>query len=448
MQKKWVHLSPLLLLTLTLTLSACTSMPSWLGGDSKEKPKETGDRIAVLPVNTALKPDETLQKVQLALPAINKNDAWPAHSGIFTSDNSNLAGSSFDTMSSAKAGEGEAFEHTLVIAPVVGGGSVFAMDAVGNISAHDATDISNVRWQSKGVSEEDEPFILGGGLAYDNGKLYAISGRGIVVVLDAATGKELWHKSLHVPFRSAPKVADNKLFATTIDNQLYAINTSDGEVAWTQRGISETTGLLNTVSPAIAGDKVVVPYSSGEVYVLSAADGKEIWSESLAGSKRLQASALFAGIGGDPVIDGTVIFAINSGGVLNVKALATGQPAWELALGSVNTPWVTGEYIFVLTSDNTLVALHKFDGHIRWSTQLTSFKDMEKKKEPITWKGPVLVDGKLAVVSSNEQLLLVDANDGKIVETKSIPEDIYTPPVVAGGHMYLVGQNAALYEFH
>ena len=434
------------LLASTMLLSGCSYMPSWAGGAKPKKPKEEGERITVLPVEEDLKPDALLQTKELKLPSVQKNEEWSAHSGMFASDSSNLAGSSFDNSESASAGDGTDYESTLLISPVVGGGLVYAIDAVGTISAHEQADISHKKWESKGVSEEDESPILGGGLAYNAGVLYAVSGRGLVVAMDAASGKELWNKSLHVPFRSAPKVSGGKLFMTTIDNQLYVLSTANGDLAWTQRGISETTELMNTVSPAVAGDMVVVPYSSGEIYVLYAPDGKEVWSTSLSVGKRVQSNAIFSGIGGDPVVDGSVIFTVSSGGTLSVKSLSAGQSVWELPVGSTNTPWVAGDYVFLLTSENTLLGLFKYDGHIRWSLKLPSYEDEEKKQDKITWKGPVLVDGKLAVVGSNGQLVLVDATDGKIVQTKSIPEGIYTSPVVAGGRMYLMGQDATLYS--
>lgn len=434
------------LLTSAFALSGCSSLPSWMGGEKAQKPKEAGERITVLPVDEDLQPDPSLQKTEFKLPQPQKNEEWSTHSGMFTSQNSHLAGSAYDDISSATAGDGEDFEHTLLVTPIVGGGFVYAMDAIGTISAHDMSDIDKVRWESQGVSQDDDMPILGGGLAYADGKLFATSGRGLVVAMDAATGKELWRKSLLVPFRSAPIVSGNKLFATTIDNQIYVLNTADGEVSWSQRGISETTELMNTVSPAVAGDMVVVPYSSGEVYVLYVPDGKEVWSASLSGGKRVQANALFSGIGGDPVVDGSVVFTVSSGGMLSVKALASGQKVWDLPVGSTNTPWVAGDYVFVLTSDNILLGLQKFNGHIRWSTRLASYQDEEKKKDKITWRGPVLVDGKLALVASNGQLLLVDAESGKITSTKEIPEGIYTSPVVAGGRMYLMGQDATLYS--
>jgi outer membrane protein assembly factor BamB len=203
---------------------------------------------------------------------------------------------------------------------------------------------------------------------------------------------------------------------------------------------------MNSVSPVTANNLVVASYSSGEIYVLSASDGKEVWSDSLSSGKQTQASALLGGIGGDPVLDNEVVVSVSSGGMIAVKSLRTGQRAWERPIGALNTPWVTAESLFVLTSDNTLVSFVKFNGAIRWSTKLASYVDEDDKTSPITWKGPVMVEGKLAVVSSNGQLLLVDAAEGKVVATKSIPDDIYTAPVVAGNTLYLVRQDATLYS--
>jgi outer membrane protein assembly factor BamB len=100
----------------------------------------------------------------------------------------------------------------------------------------------------------------------------------------------------------------------------------------------------------------------------------------------------------------------------------------------------------VLTSNNTLVSFLKFDGHIRWSTTLPSYEDPEQKKDPISWKGPVMVDGKLALVSNTGLLYLVAAETGEIVAKKEVPEGIFTAPVVAGGQLFLMDKGATLYQ--
>jgi len=429
-------------------LSGCSYVPSWMGGRKAARPIESGERITVLPMDGDLKPDPLLQTKEMKLPEPKGNADWPAHSGNVASDASNLAGSDFTHEQSVTAGEGAAYDTPLVNSPVAGGGMVFAMDGAGAVSAHSIEHIDTRRWESPGVYEEDQPLIAGGGMAYSGGRLFVASGRGLVVALDAENGKELWRKALKAPVRSAPMVSGGRLYATTLDNQLFVLKAASGDIVWTQRGINEATGLMKSVSPAIAGEMVVAPYSSGEVYVLFAPDGKEVWSTSLSGGKRVQSSALFASIGSDPVVDGSVLFVATSGGSLSVKSLATGQPVWDIPVGSTNTPWIAGDYAFVLTSENVLLGLFKYDGHIRWSLKLPTFANEKEKKERISWKGPVLVEGKLLLVSSHGQLVSVNARDGAMEPTREIPENIYTAPVVAGGRMFLMGQDATLYALH
>jgi outer membrane protein assembly factor BamB len=432
--------------TVLVMVSGCSYVPSWAGGEVAEKEILAGKRVTVLPDINALQPDTAARNAPMNFSKAIANDNWPQHGGNFSAQNGNLsAAGNFDSVTRKSVGDGESFESTAVISPVVGGGLVFAMDQEGVVSAHDANDIDNVRWKYSGAIEEDAPVAIGGGLAYDQGVIYVLSGRGVVAAVDTTTGNEKWRKAMRVPFRSAPKVAGGKLFATTIDNQLFAINTTDGNVAWSHRGINESAGLMNTVSPTLEGNVVIVPYASAEIYVLSQADGKEIWSESLSAGKHTQANALLAGIGGNPVVDGGVVFAVSSGGTITAKALMTGQRVWERSVGGINTPWLAGDRLFMLTSDNMLVSFVKYDGKVQWVTPLQSYEDMDDKKDPISWKGPVMVDGKLAVVGSNGELLMVSAQDGSIVATKSIPDDIYTAPVVAGGRMYLVRQDSTLY---
>src|SRR5271170_265263 len=83
-----------LALALALTTSAC-SLPSWMGGKKEDKPKLAGERIAVLPVDTAFKPDDTLKNSPVVLPPVQANADWPQHSGAVTAASGNLAGGRF-----------------------------------------------------------------------------------------------------------------------------------------------------------------------------------------------------------------------------------------------------------------------------------------------------------------------------------------------------------------
>lgn len=431
---------------LAFSLAACDSLPSWMGGAAEEKPKLPGERITVLPVDQAFAPDEQLKHLDVALPPANLNAEWPQATGVFNAAGGHLAGGEFSSSDSATAGDGEEFGHTLVPRPVVGGGLVFAMDAAGNISAHDVADIGNVRWESPGLSEEDESDLLGGGLAFADGKLYAVSGHGGVGAFDAATGKALWRAEMSIPFRSAPVVALGRVMAVTIDSQLMAFDANSSKLLWAHRGIDEVTEMMNAVSPAVSGGMVLAPYDSGEIYALGVADGAELWNESLLASRRTLASGIFSGIGGDPVIDNEIAFAVGGGGTLAALHMARGQRLWERPIASLNTPWMAGDFLFVLSSDNTLLCLVKYDGRIRWATKLPSYEEEEERRYPISWRGPVLTGGRLAVAGSHGEMVLVSAATGEIASRVDIADGIVTAPVVAGGKMYLVSRDATLYS--
>lgn len=437
----------LLLVAISTSLSACSYVPSWMGGRTEDKPKLQGERKVAIAVGGQLKADDALKNSPATLPAISVNADWEQHSGKFTASTGNLAGGKFEVKTSAKAGDGNDFSHSLLPRPVVAGGMVFAMDAVGVISAHDAANIDNVRWKSEVVADEDDKEVIGGGLAVEAGVLYATTGQGQVAAINVADGKKIWQKNFGVPLRSSPRVADDKVIMVAIDSHAYALSAKTGDVVWDHRGIDETSAVMNSVSPTIAGRGVLVPYSSGELFALSLSDGKEVWSDSLLQNKYNQASGAFTGIGGDPVIDGSVAFITSNNGMTVAINMTNGKRAWQQQAASINTPWLAGDELFLLTSDNVLVDMVKYTGKIRWLTALDSYEDPDSKRKTIAWRGPVLVGGNLLVTSSNGKMVSVSAASGKIIETKSIPSNILTAPVVAGGRMYLVGQDATLYSF-
>ncbi len=439
--------SAVLLLAASTSLSACSYMPSWMGGRTEEKPKLSGERKVALSEKNQVQVDESLKNTAPSIPEVAINAEWAQHSGEFAADNSNLAGGKFDSKASAKIGSGNSFSHSLLPRPVVSGGMVFAMDSAGVISAHNASDISSVLWKSEAVADEDENEVMGGGLAVEGGVLYATTGQGNIAALNAADGKKLWQKNIGTPLRSSPRVADDKLIVIAIDSHTYSLSAKTGDILWDHRGVDEVSSVMNSVSPTIKGGDVLVPYSSGELFSLSLNSGKEQWSENLLQNRYNQLASVFTGIGGDPVIDDNVAFVTSNGGVTIAINMNNGKRIWQQQLASINTPWLAGDELFILTSENTLVDAVKYTGKIRWKTQLDSYEDPDNKRRPVSWRGPVMVGGNLIVVSSNGQMVFVSAASGKISQTRDIPDNILTAPVVAGGKMYLVRQDAKLYSF-
>lgn len=433
-------------------LAACDSVPDvpdWMGGGKEETGlKIEGERIAVLRQDSELTADD-MSGAPMELAAAQSLAEWPQHSGSAAGYATTLtAAGDFTHTDSTTIGEGAAYEHGAVPPPIVAGGSVFAMDAEGHISAHDVADVDRELWLSNGVANEDEDSMLGGGIAYDSGTIYAISGNGLAAALDAASGRELWRQDIRIPVRAAPLVANGKLYITTTDSKLFALDAATGDVIWEDQGVSEGASFLASAAPVYQDGLLAVPYPSAELNVLTADEGTQLWSDVLAMTKRNAAASNFSGVGGAPVMAGNAIYAVSTAGVLSAYRLDNGFRVWERPISSANRPWLSGNTLFVLATDGRLIALNRLDGRIYWISKLPAYEVEEKRLHPYRWSGPVLVDDTLYIVGAHGVMKRFNALSGVESEALDIADDVMTAPVVAGGRMYLLSKDATLHVIY
>ena len=118
--------------------------------------------------------------------------------------------------------------------------------------------------------------------------------------------------------------------------------------------------------------------------------------------------------------------------------LATGQRVWERNFAGTSTPWVAGEFIFIVTIEGEVVCLTRSDGKVRWVYQLQHFRKVKKKADPIQWAGPVLASDQLIVVGSNKQMVIISPYTGKLISTTKLGAAAYLPPIVANNTAYIL----------
>jgi outer membrane protein assembly factor BamB len=265
-----------------------------------------------------------------------------------------------------------------------------------------------------------------------------------VLALDPADGKVIWRKTVAAPVHSSPTVAEGRIFAVTVDNELNALSTEDGPRLWSHNGIPESAGLLGGASPAVEGEVVIAPYSSGELFALRVENGRAVWSDSLAASRRANAVSGLADIRGRPVIDRAKVFAVSHSGRMAAIDLRSGDRVWEQQIASSHSPWVVGEYVFVLANDNTLVCLTRKEGKVRWVHPLRRYEDEKSKSDPIRWAGPVLGGNRLIVLSSLGEAVMVSPYTGEAVGGLSMSSGGFLGPVIAGDALYLLTDDANL----
>lgn len=427
----------ILLLIVSVAFAGC----DWFR--SKKEPLP-GERISVLQLANRLEPDPQLARIAITLPPVKADRDWPQTGGDTTHAMSRPAlPGKLNQAWQHSVGEGSSRYTRVEAQPIVADGRVYAMDGGVQASAYDVRTGRQI-WQNDLKPKGDRGNSFGGGLAFWHGRLYAATGYAEVLALDPASGKVIWRKSIGAPARSAPTVANNRIFVLTTDDRLVVAATDDGHQLWTHSGIPETAGLTGGASPAVEGDVVVVGYSSGELYALAVENGRVLWSDNLAAARTAAAIASLSDIHGNPVIDRGRVYAISHSGRMVAIDLRTGQEIWDREIGGVHTPWTAGDYVYVVTNGGELLCLTRNEGKVRWMHPLPRYQDPGDKSGPIEWDGPVLGGDRLIVLSSTGKALALSPYDGKKLGGWELPAAAFVEPAIASRTLYVLSDDATL----
>jgi outer membrane protein assembly factor BamB len=417
-----------------------------VGGKGKKKVTPTvGERISVLSGEKEIEVDPELASIAVTIPAATLNTEWAQPGGNASKSIGHVALA--PTVAQAwrvSIGAGGTNKGQLAAAPVVGGGKIFTIDSQAVVRALSPENGATLwRTQVRGEGATDA-ILFGGGVSYDNGRLYATNGAGYAAALDANTGAVLWQVRPGGPLRGAPTLANENVYVVSQDNQLFALSPADGAVRWTGAAALEIAGVFGSGAPAAAQGTVVAGFSSGELNAYRYENGRVLWQDALARTSISTAVTTLSDIDADPVIDGGRVYAVGQGGRMVALELVTGQRVWEINVAGTATPWVAGDWIYVVTDRGQLLCIARGTGRIRWLTQLRRYRDEKDKKGSIGWVGPVLAGDRLIVANSLGEISHVSPIDGSVQSTVATGQRISLSPVVANNTLYILYDSGLL----
>jgi outer membrane protein assembly factor BamB len=382
------------------------------------------------------------------LPPAVANTDWTQSGGNATKSMGQLAlGGSLSRAFSVQAGRGSSLTARLAAAPIGAGARIFTIDTLGTVRAFDTRNGGQV-WATQTPTEKgNSASLYGGGIAYDQGRIYATNGLGFVAALDERNGGMVWRVRPGGPLRGAPSVANGAVYVISQDNQIYSLKEEDGSTNWNQQASPEVAGVFGSASPAVGQGTVVAGFSSGELNAYRYENGRQVWQDALQRTSIRTSVSSLSDIDADPVIDSGQVIAVGQGGRMVALDLVTGQRQWELNIAGISTPWVAGDWIFVVTDDAKLICVYRQNGHIRWINQLPQFVKAKSKKGEIEYSGPVLAGGRLLITGSNGALISVDPTTGSFQSQTSVGAAVSLPPVVANSTLYIYDDRGQLHAF-
>ncbi|MEM7236585.1 MAG: PQQ-binding-like beta-propeller repeat protein [Pseudomonadota bacterium] len=423
-----------LLLTAGSLLAAC--------GYFDDEEKLPGERIRLRANDTQAEPDVATRR---SLAPAQTLANWTQTNGQATHNSGNLNGPTSPSIAwRADAGQGNSDDSWITSPPIAVDGRVFTLDAASTVTAFDSGS-GSVSWETDvSLEDEDGEEGFGGGLAAEGQTIFVTTGFGEVLALSAASGEILWRQRFDAPFRAAPSAANGIVVAVARDNQAYALRGATGDLLWRDQGVAAEAAFLGGSTAAIAGGLVILPYSSGEMVALDIGTGRAIWSAVVTGGRRGLARASITDLTGDPVVAGPFVLGANQSGRLIAINGRNGNRVWTRAIGATKPLWPVEDTMFLISDLEELTRVNLRDGSTLWKTPLPAFEDEEDAEDPITYSGPIVVSGKVLLTDSLENLWSFDAQSGEGGVILEMPDGSRTGPIVAGGTIFILTDEADL----
>ncbi|RCW88121.1 PQQ-binding-like beta-propeller repeat protein [Paracoccus lutimaris] len=385
----------------------------------------------------------------LSLPPVRGNADWPQRAGSAAHASGNMAiGAGTSRIFAVDIGAASDRRHRITADPIVAAGMVFAMDSGATVTGT-TTGGGRVWSADLRPSTERGESASGGGLAFEGNRVFATTGYGELVALDARTGGVAWRQKVDAPLGGAPTVANGVVYVVGRDAAGWAVRANDGKVLWRVFGNDAMAGVSGVTAPAVSGSTVVFPMATGQLLAADTTTGAQSWSADVAGARIGRAIALFRDMTGDPVIAGDTVYAGTSSGRTAAFDLATGTMKWSSREGASSPVLAAGNSLFLVNDQAQLIRLDASNGARVWAQKLPYFTEQKVRKQSKVWNhyGPVLAGTKLYVASSDGYLRVFDPSSGALIGQADIPGGAAAAPAIAGQTLYVVSHDGQLIAF-
>lgn len=258
---------------------------------------------------------------------------------------------------------------------------------------------------------------------------------GTLYAVDVLTGAVLWSTALGAESR-APVIqsADlQRLWVTTVDNRLMALDARSGVVVWSQ-GRAAPVGLTIDGHAAAAehNGMVLTGFSDGSVAAYRSGEGQPLWVRplSLHGSQFGDADAT-------PVFGaGDRIFAASYAEGVYALSPQEGDIVWHRPMVGVTAMATTSDLVIAASSvTGTMWGLEQSTGDVRFRTQLA----------PGPMPRVIALRGVIILTAGDMGLVVLDEADGQPLQVRSLASRLEGPAAWQGADLAVLAGSGVVY---
>lgn len=318
------------------------------------------------------------------------------------------------------------------LAVTVHDGRVYWIDGASVIHAF-AADSGKRLWKFDTDGIAASP--IGGGI---QGLALVATRDATVIALDSATGNVRWQAQVSSEAVAPPLGTSAQVVTVhTVDGRVHALAAETGRPLWNFESPVPSLSLRGTATPVIDADRVFVGLASGKVAALSLWDGSLRWRAELATPRGRSELERMVDVDSTPQLVEDTLFAAAYQGRVVAMVPSTGHIRWSRDVSSSREMAVDAERVYLTDSDGVISSYFQNNGTVAWR------QDALKGR---TVTGPVVFGNYLVVGDFEGYLHWIERGGGHIVHRERIDDfPIAFAPVTDGERLYVGTRSGVVY---
>ena len=236
---------------------------------------------------------------------------------------------------------------------------------------------------------------------------------GNVYAINHSDGSIAWRFQCQRGVASRPVILQDALFIGSEDQKMYAIKVSSGRLNWSFRA-----AMAIRSSGAVYGDRLIFGSDDGYCYCVNAADGQLQWRQRTWGPVRSSPS----------VFQDSIVVGSDDGALYRIAA-DDGRVVWRSQLGDriLSSPAIEGGVIVVGNADCSIYGLSFETGKVLWKV---------RTQRPVL-ASPRVLGGVAYIGSSDGAVYAVAVEDGTEIWRSQIANQVTSSVSIYSGYGYV-----------
>lgn len=317
----------------------------------------------------------------------------------------------------------------LQLRPALTAAQVFVASQSGLVMAVDA-ESGRQLWRKK----TGQPLTAGPAAGY--GMVVAGTGKGKLLAFDAQSGELRWETLLGAALHAVPALTADGVVVMSADGVVHMLDRATGQSRWTYSTSVPPLSLRGSAGPMVMGSHVLVPTAAGKLMSLDAETGVVEWDARVASNTGRSELERMVDIQGELLRDGdSRVYSVGFQSQLTALDVQEGRRRWQFDVSSVQSLAVGLGNVYVVDTGSTVTALDQESGKPVWRQPDLAWRELVN---PVVL-GPVLVTG-----DGEGFAHLLSQSDGQAVGRQRLIRDRLLSLAVQGDVLYAWSAEGAL----